>query len=354
MKTYRVGILGCGQIAQIMHLPYLSDLPGWTIHSLCDLSAEVVGKVAQKYGVPNERCYVDYGQFLADEDLEVVLICSKDHCEPAVQAARAGKHVFVEKPFGFNRRQALEMAEAADLAGVKMMVGYMKRYDTGFQEAMRRIHAMKEISLVRFHDFGGSFAHTRQVYDVLSGSDVDPGVFAAGKDDCNRAMLEEIGADRAHLLPAYSLLLGVFCHDGILLRHLFGEDLEILYTDVQEGFTTSLLRAGKVRILLESGLVPTRPIWDEYLEVYSPTENLRLDFPWPYLKNAPAKLTICDNVPGTNMARESVICTSFEEAYRSEWKHFYDCLEKDQQPLTSGRDAVKDIELMSRVIRAAR
>lgn len=155
--------MGCGQIAQIMHLPYLSDLPGWRIHALCDLSAELIEQVARKYGVPAERCYTDYGRFLQDPDLDVVLICSKDHCEPAVKAAQARRHVFVEKPFGFNLQQAQQMADAADTAGVKMMVGYMKRYDTGFLEAMRQIREMKDISLVRFHDFGGSFAHTRQV-----------------------------------------------------------------------------------------------------------------------------------------------------------------------------------------------
>lgn len=352
MKTYRVGVLGCGQIAQIMHLPYLHDLPGWEIHSLCDISAEVVEKVAGKYAIAQERCFTDYDAFLQDDQLDVVLICSKDHCEPAVKAAKAGKHVFVEKPFGFNLRQARAMADAADEAGIKMMVGYMKRYDTGFLEMQRQLRELKDISLVRFHDYGGSFAYTRDVYDVLSGTDVDPAVFAQGKKINDEAMLEEIGQERKSLQSAYSLLLGVFCHDAVLLRHAFGDELEVLFADVHGGFTNALLKAGNTRILLESGLVMTRHIWDEYMEVYSGEKNLRLDFPWPYLKNAPSRLSISDNVPGTDMVRESVISTSFQEAYRNEWKHFHECLEQDRQPLTNGRDAVKDIELMSRIIRS--
>ncbi len=346
MKNYHVGILGCGQIAQIMHLPYLHDMPGWTVHSLCDISAEVVQKVAQKYHVPEANCYTDYDRFLEDQALDVVLICSKDHCEPAVKAAKAGKHIFVEKPFGFNLAQAEQMAEAADGAGVKMMVGYMKRYDPGFEECLRRIQG-KEISLARFHDFGGSFAH-------LSGSDVAPEVFQSGKQAIDQAMLRQLGEGRERLLPAYSLLLGVFCHDSILLRHMFGEDLEVLFADACGGFTTAVLRAGNTRIVLESGLVMTRAIWDEHVEIYAPEENLRLDFPWPYQKNAPARLTVSDSVPNTGITRESVITASLEEAYRREWAHFHSCISEDKEPLTSGRDAVNDIRLMSRIMDAVR
>ena len=353
MKNYHVGILGCGQIAQIMHLPYLHDMPGWTVHSLCDISAEVVQKVAAKYQIPETNCYTDYDRFLEDSELDVVLICSKDHCEPAVKAAKAGKHVFVEKPFGFNLSQAEQMADAAEASGVKMMVGYMKRYDPGFEECLRRIQG-KEISLVRFHDFGGSFAHTRTVYDVLSGTDVAPEVFQAGKRANDQAMLQQLGEGKERLLPAYSLLLGVFCHDSILMRHMFGESLEVMFADTNGGFTTAVLRAGNTRIVLESGLVMTRAVWDEHIEIYTPEENLRLDFPWPYLKNVPAKLTVSDSIPNTGMTRESVITASQEEAYRREWVHFHTCITEDKEPLTSGRDAVNDIRLMSRIMDAVR
>lgn len=354
MKIYRVGVLGCGQIAQIMHLPYLHDLPGWKIHSLCDISAEVVNKVAEKYGIAPKHCYTDYKRFLEDTELDVVLICTKDHCEPAVKAAQAGKHIFVEKPFGFNRKQAKAMVDTAKQANVKLMVGYMKRYDTGFEELLKIVRDLEDIRLVRFHDYGGSFAYTREVYDVLSGGDIAPGVLAEGKRKCDCAMLEEIGEECVKLLPAYSLLLGVFCHDAVLMRHLFGNNLQILFTDVCDGFTNSVLKAGNTRIIVESGLVMARHNWDEYIEVYSPQKNVRLEFPWPYLKNAPSVLKISDSVPGSTMVRESVISTSFEEAYRREWQHFYRCLEEDVQPLTNGEDAFEDIALLSKIIKTVK
>lgn len=352
-KSIRVGVLGCGQIAQIMHLPYIHDLDGLCVHSLCDISRETVEKVGAKYHLPAQNLYTDYDAFLQDSELDAVLICSKDHCEPAVKAARAGKHVFVEKPFGFNLEQAQAMVDAAETAGVKLMVGYMKRYDAGFVCLLNQLKEMKDISLVRVHDYGGSFAFTRQVFDVLGGTDVAPEVFAQGKRDTNAAMLQGIGEENAPLLPAYSFLSGVSCHDLVLLRHAFGNDPEVLFADARGGFLTALLRYGDIQCVFESGLVMDRYIWDETFSVYSGECNVTLQFPWPYLKNAPSTLHISDNVPGTMMPRESVVTASFEEAYRSEWQHFRDCIRNNTQPLTSGRDALNDIRLMDRLIRAA-
>lgn len=351
-KEIRVGVLGCGQIAQIMHLPYLHDLPGLRVWSLCDISQNTLRQVGGKYGVPTERQYLDFDQLLLDPELDAVLICSKDHCDPVVKAARAKKHIFVEKPFGFNLTEAELMVKEAQENHVKLMVGYMKRYDGGFLYLLDQLKEMKDISLVRVHDFGGSFAYTRELFDVLGGGDVPPEVLAQGKDLTNQSMLQGIGADKAGCLSAYSLLLGVACHDSVLLRHAFGSEPEVLFADVHGGFLTAILRYGGIQCVFESGLVMNRRIWDETFSVYSGDKNLTLSFPWPYLKNAPSTVHVSDNLPGTCMPRESVVSPSFQEAYRSEWQHFYDCVVNDQEPLTSGADALKDIRLMTRLIQA--
>ena len=352
-KVIKVGILGCGQIAQIMHLPYLDDLEGFEIYSICDVSKELLNKVGKKYSVPAERQFLDYEKMIADPNLDAVFICSKDHCQPTIQAANAKKHVFVEKPFGFSVSQAEQMVKAAEDNNVKLMVGYMKRYDTGYQYALEKIKAMENISLVRFHDFGGSFAYTRNVFDVLSGADVDPAFFAQGKKEVSDAQLAGIGTDNKDYLAAYSLLLGVSSHDSILMRHAFGDDPEVLYADVHNGsFLTAILKFGNIECIFESGLVMKRAIWDENMTVYSDFTNLKLEFPWPYLKNAPSVVKLSENVPGTDMPSESEVKTSFSEAYRNELLHFYDCIVNDKEPITSGKDALKDIKLMRKIIDA--
>jgi predicted dehydrogenase len=324
-------------------------------YSLCDISIGTAKLVGQKYNIPPERVYTNFDEMLLDEELDAVIICSKDHCEPTVKAANAKKHVFVEKPFGFNLSEANQMIDAAEQNKVKLMVGYMKRYDTGFEYFLNQIKSMQDISLVRVHDYGGSFAHTKQIFDVLYEPDVSPEIFRQGKARMQRAMIEEIGSDREDLLTAYSLLLGLSSHDSVLLRHAFGDDPEILYAGVhQKGFLTAVLQYGDIRCVFESGLVMKRLTWDESFSVYSPDKNITLKFPWPYLKNAPSLLVVSDTVENTNMPRESEIATSFHEAYRNEWLHFYDCIVNDKEPLTSGRDAIKDIELMSRIIKAVK
>ena len=63
MDKLRVGVIGCGQIAQIMHLPYLMELPQYELGAICDISAKVVNTVGEWYGVSDR--YVDYKQLLA-------------------------------------------------------------------------------------------------------------------------------------------------------------------------------------------------------------------------------------------------------------------------------------------------
>ena len=355
MRKIKIGVLGCGQIAQIMHLPYLSASDEFSIYALCDVSVELMRAVGFEYGVPEERQYADFNQMLSNSDIEAVLICSKEHFTPVIAAAKAHKHIFVEKPFGFSLAQAEEMVRTADENHVKLMVGYMKVYDSGFEFVKRKIQEMNNISLVRVHDFGGSFAYTRDVFDIKKGNDVDPAFFDKGKAENNQMMLDGIGEENKEFLPAYSLLLGVSSHDLVLLRHAFGNDAEVLFTSVHNGsFVSSVIRFGDVECIFESGLVMKRAIWDENFSVYSDDVNLRIDFPWPYLKNAPSVVHVSENYGESSMPCETKISTSFSEAYRNEIHHFYDCIINDKEPITSGRDAVNDLKLMRDILAAAR
>ena len=95
-RRLRVGVVGCGQIAQTMHLPYLKRLPQIELVALADLSASLVNAVADHYGV--ERRYTDYRQLLEQADVEAVFVATRDHAPVSIAAARAGKHVMSEKP----------------------------------------------------------------------------------------------------------------------------------------------------------------------------------------------------------------------------------------------------------------
>jgi len=127
-RILRVGVVGCGGIAQMMHLPFLRSLPAlFKIHAISDLSPKLLAAIGELYGVPAERQFTQF-EDLVTQDLDVVIVLSGGtHAPPVLAAIEAGKHVLVEKPLCYTLREAHEISEAADQAKVKVMVAYMKR-----------------------------------------------------------------------------------------------------------------------------------------------------------------------------------------------------------------------------------
>src|SRR2546425_1053105 len=115
-RILNVGVVGCGQIAQIMHLPYLHELPTFRIGAVCDLSAARVEAIGNYYAV--ECRYTDHQRLLEQRDLDAVLVTTRDHAPVAIAAAKAGKHVMTEKPIAYNLEDADRVIAAARTNGV--------------------------------------------------------------------------------------------------------------------------------------------------------------------------------------------------------------------------------------------
>ena len=108
----RVGVVGCGLIAQVMHLPYLSELSDrFAIAALCDLSEPVARSCAERYGVA--RVHTAWQDLLSDDLDAVMILTSGDHAPIAIEAAKAGLHVFSEKPMALSSAGGAQMVEAA-------------------------------------------------------------------------------------------------------------------------------------------------------------------------------------------------------------------------------------------------
>ncbi len=351
-KVINVGVIGCGQIAQIMHLPYIQENENFNLYSLCDLSQHVVDKLGEKYHLPKDRLFTNMDEMLADKDLEAVIICTKDHYEPGVKAAKAGKHMIIEKPLAYSLAQADEIIAEAKKSGVVLQVGYMKRYDPGFEYALEKVKSMKDIKFMRVHDFGGSFDFTTKIYDLYAGTDIPKEVIEEGNKAMNDAKISEIGEDRAEYVDGYDLICGLSSHDTILMRHMFGYP-KVKYAEVKGQFVSAILDYGEFNCVFESGGIWNRRDWDEELYVYSPECKLSIHFPWPYLKNAVTMVKVNENEPGSMVNVEKEITADFDESYRREWKHFYECITEGKTPYTSGEDARMDLQLASDIIHAA-
>ena len=129
-KIIRIGIIGCGGIANGKHLPSLKNVPDCEIVAFCDVIAERAEKAAAKYGTPDAKVYVDYKELLKDESIDVVHVCTpnRSHSFITVDALEAGKHVMCEKPMAINSAEALKMLDAAKRTGKKLTIGYQSRF----------------------------------------------------------------------------------------------------------------------------------------------------------------------------------------------------------------------------------
>src|SRR6478672_8223037 len=158
----RVGVIGCGEIAQLMHLPLLAELAEFRIGGLCDLSPSTVEHLGDRYAVKFRT--TDYQELLASPEIDAVAVCSYDHAPIVAAAIAAAKHVFVEKPLAFTPAEARPLADAATAAGVVALVGYMKLFDSAVERATRRLSAMEGLRSLHVHDFAGRFDRHGELY----------------------------------------------------------------------------------------------------------------------------------------------------------------------------------------------
>ncbi|MFB6365499.1 Gfo/Idh/MocA family protein [Paenibacillus elgii] len=129
-KVYRIGIIGCGGIANGKHMPALKNQPNVEMVAFCDIVEERAQEAASKFGAPGAKVYSDYKQLLADTTLDIVHICTPNdsHADITVDALESGKHVMCEKPMAKTVADARRMVEAAKRTGKKLTIGYQNRF----------------------------------------------------------------------------------------------------------------------------------------------------------------------------------------------------------------------------------
>jgi predicted dehydrogenase len=130
VKKLKVGIVGCGGIANGKHMPSLAKLDTVEMVAFCDIVEERAVKAAKKFGTDNAKVYVDYKELLKDKTIDVVHVCTpnKSHADITVDALESGKHVMCEKPMAKTSADARRMVEAAKRTGKKLTIGYQNRF----------------------------------------------------------------------------------------------------------------------------------------------------------------------------------------------------------------------------------
>jgi myo-inositol 2-dehydrogenase/D-chiro-inositol 1-dehydrogenase len=144
MKKLRVGVIGAGRIGRVHAENLAYRVRGATVVAVADVVPESAEKLAAELQVP--RWYGDPAPIFADAEVDAVAICSSTdtHAKFIEDAAVAGKHIFCEKPIALNLARIDRALAAVEKAGVKLQVGFNRRFDPSFQR-LRKVVANGEI-----------------------------------------------------------------------------------------------------------------------------------------------------------------------------------------------------------------
>lgn len=357
MPRLKVGIVGCGAIAQIQHLPHLrlrDDL--FEIHALCDLSVELMNALGETYGVPTQRRFLDY-RHLAESDLDLVIVCpAGSHAPATIAAAKAGKHVFVEKPMCHTTREAEEMVAAAREGGVLLQVGYMKRHDPGYLYGRERVRELTDVRFVQVnHLHPNNDLHLKE-FKVLRFNDIPASAGAQIREEDARLTSEAIGEATPAEIRAYHTVLGSMIHDIGNLHGLFGPPRRIVAAEIwRDGGAVTAILEYPNDVRCAATWVDLPELWDfrETLEVYGSRARVLMSFPTGFSVGLPTEVTV-QGMEANGTPWKKQVAVSHESSFLRELIDFHDAIVNGTPVETSGAEAIADIGLVRDLILAAR
>jgi myo-inositol 2-dehydrogenase/D-chiro-inositol 1-dehydrogenase len=133
-RKINIAVIGTGRMGSVHVRNIVRQIPEANLVAVCDIRLEVAQAVADEHGI--KRVVRDYHDLLADQDIEAVLIATSTptHAFIMKDVARAGKHIFCEKPLALDLKEIDEALAAVEKTGVKLQVGFNRRFDKSFQK----------------------------------------------------------------------------------------------------------------------------------------------------------------------------------------------------------------------------
>lgn len=257
MGKLKVGIIGCGLAWERLHYPAFQELADkYELAAVCDRHQEVAEDWGRRLGLDQSRdVFTDYHRMLARPDLQVIdiLVPIPQNHTVAAAAARAGKHVILEKPLGATYEQAVATMELPALYGIKMMIAENYRYSEEFN-LIRKLLAEKKIG--------------------------EPVFFIHHRSSCFPCKMEKdtFAATEWRQHPAYpgGDLLDAAIHDLAGLRHLFGAIRHLSAFGVPQEDDFSPYAVVTVNMEFMNGIVGVFTYFPAGREVQKPAVGLRI------------------------------------------------------------------------------
>jgi predicted dehydrogenase len=350
-RQIRIGYVGCGFMAQKVHIPNLLSLSDCKLVALAEVRSALGAKVRERYGI--QKLYHDHKQLAADPEIDAVAVSGhySAQCEIARELLLAGKDVFMEKPVCVCVAQGERLLEAERKSGRRAMVGHMKRYDAGnllvkkLIDEFRQSGELGRIQYVRNHGFGG---------DWLAGLDTPFEKSDEPMPDAATAWPEWLPEQHR---KGYLNYLQQYCHNLNLLRWFLGAsgDVSVKAAEFsrENGFHgVVVLEIAGVRTVVESGWLQYEG-WEEHTQIYFEKGWVKTDAPPLLLKNVPATVEVYRADKGQKSATEYFPENGRTWCYREELRHFIQCLQTGENFRTPAGDTLEDIRAIEAIFRVA-
>jgi predicted dehydrogenase len=348
MVKLRIGYVGCGYLAQKVHLPNLLSLPECDLLAVAELRPELGRQVQERLRIP--RLYRSHTELAADRDIQAVAISGHYAVqgELAIAMLRAGKDVFVEKPMAVAIEQAERILQAERESGKRLMVGYMKRYDSGNHQVKALVEQFRvsgelgALRYVRNHGFCGDWIAGNDTVVEQTDEPVPPA------EPVIPAWMPE------QFYRGYIGYLQQYTHNVNLVRWLLdaGDDVTVKYVDLdpRDGLSgVVVMDVAGVRTVLESGAVAYHG-WDEQTQIYFERGWVRTAAPPLLLKNVPATVEVYRSDKGKGSSQVEIFPDEgWTWSYKQEMRHFIDSVLHDTAFESSAQDTLVDVRTFEQI-----
>ena len=346
--TVSIGLIGLGEVAQLMHLPILADDPRFAIAAVTDASPSLTARIARRY---NARPLAGAAEMLSDPTIDAVFILTPDHlhAEMLGQAIAAAKHVFIEKPVCLTLAELEPLIEANRGNPKVVFVGYMRRFSRPFLELKRRMPDPAAIRHVKVRDIIREAPFFQgQTRPVLRGDDIPPEVVAEARRRTAALVAAVTGADApADVRRAYQLLTGLASHSFSAMRELLGPPAGVIAARQHGGETViALFDYGHFTAVYEA-VIGDVAEFDCGIDVITSARRFRLTYDTPYIRHLPTRLTITTS--GETTTGTEIIGPVYEDPFRLELDAFHDAVALGRPHKTTLEDSRADLRLFAEV-----
>jgi predicted dehydrogenase len=347
----QLGYVGCGFMAQHVHLPNFSSLSQCALVAIAERRPQLARDVASRFAVG--KVYSSHLELAADSQIDAVAVSANyaQQGEIAADLLKAGKHVFMEKPMAVSVLQGAKILDAAKKGNARLMVGFMKRFDPGNVLARTKIRRWRRdgtkgrLLYARNHGFQGHWLNGLSQSEPFTDSPEPIEPF-----------------DAANLLPSwlpnneankYLAYLQQYSHNLNLLRFLLDADrqpktrVETVSLDVDGMTGLTILHLSGIRSTLETGASKFHR-WDEQTQIYFEGGWIRLAAPRFFAKSEFSTVEIYEAEPIPHYSYP-VVSSEHDWNYRAEAAHFLNSLQTGQPFVSSGEDALIDVWLSEQI-----